>query len=216
MAFHTKTYDVYLVLTGASAALPWATDVWLPVADALAPFMVTARGKAAVRSVQIDKATKKSAKFGRLVWHADSHRKWTHDAPDAAARVFLGTEAWAPSWTQCEKDREAPDCYVSLSSAESVMRDRPLQFGGKLLVALTADAPPAQRDALRAAIADIARDVQSPLTVYQHRAWGKASFGGFTAAMNDLSFAGLFKDGDPHTCPLDPATFMETWSPVVS
>lgn len=207
-------YDVYLVLTGAAAAPLWRTDVWLPAAQALDAYTVSARGKAAVRSVQIDKATRKSAKFGRLMWNADSHRKWTHDAPDTAPWIFLGTEAWAPSWNQCEKDRQAPDCYVSVSQPTAVGLDRPLQFGGKLLVALAADAPEALRAALRAAIIGIAREQRSPLTVYQHRPWGKASFGGFTAAMNDLSVTGLFKDGDPQARPLDLATFVEDWSPV--
>lgn len=214
MAFHTKMYDVYLVLTGASSARPWCTDVWLPVADALAPFVASARGKAAVRCVQIDKATKQSAKFGRLAWNAASHRKWTHAAPDAAPWTFLGTEAWAPSWGQCEKDHQAPDCYVSVSQPAAVGLDRPLHFGGKILVALSADAADEARAQLREAILGIARDLDSPLTVYQRRAWGKASYGGFTAAMNDLSFAGLFKEGDPHARPLDLATFVDTWSPV--
>lgn len=214
MAFHTKTYDVYLVLTGAESARPWSTDVWLPIAQALAPFTVSARGKAAVRCVQIDKHTRKSAKFGRLAWNEVSHRKWTHDAPDAAPWTFIGSEAWAPSWTQCEKDNEAPDCYVSVSPPCAVALATPMQFGGKLLVALAADAPDALRAQLRAAIAGIARDLDSPLAVHQQRPWGTASYGGFTGAMNDLSFAGLFKAGNPQKRPLDLETFVDAWSLV--
>lgn len=214
MAFHTKMYDVYLVLSGASADCPWSTSAWLPIADALAPYTLSARGKPAVRCVQIDKSTRKSAKFGRLGWNAESHRKWTHDEPDAAPWFFIGSEAWGPSWNQCEKDDEAPDCYVSVSPPNAGRQDTALQFGGKLLVALAAGAPDKQRADLRASIIAIARELDSPLTVYQHRPWGMASYGGFTGAMNDLSVTGLFKQGSPHDRPLDLATFNEAWSPV--
>ncbi|WP_313625681.1 hypothetical protein [Achromobacter sp.] len=214
MAFHTRMYDVYLVLTGASAPVPWSTGSWLPVAQALAPFAVSERGKAAVRCTQIDKATRKRASFGRLGWNEASHRKWTHDMPQEAPWTFLGAEAWAPSWTQCEKDGLAPDCFVALSTPSALMRESPLQFGGKLLVALTCDAPQESRDQLRDAIAGVAQSLDSPLTVHQSRAWGKASYGGFTAAMNDLSVASLFHNGSPHERPLDLSTFEESWSPV--
>ncbi len=214
MAFHTRMYDVYLVLTGASAPVPWSTDSWLRVAQALGPFAVSERGKAAVRCTQIDKATRKRASFGRLGWNEASHRKWTHDASQDAPWRFLGAEAWAPSWTQCEKDGRAPDCFVDLSTPSVLGGDEPLLFGGTLLVALACEAPQPVRDRLRDAIAGVARDLDSPLTVHQSRAWGKAAYGGFTAAMNDLSIAGLFKNGSPHARPLDLATFEETWAPV--
>ena len=180
-------YDVYLVLTGAAAARPWTTDAWLPVAQALAPFTGSARGKPAVRCSQIDKSTRKSAKFGRLGWNAESHRKWTHDAPDAAPWIFLGAEAWAPSWNQCEKDNQAPDCYVSLSTPAVVGLDKPLRFGGKLLVALAADAPEDMKAQLRDTIIAVARELDSPLAVHQLRPWGKSSYGGFTGAMDELA-----------------------------
>lgn len=214
LAFHTRTYDAYLVLTGPSAPAPWTTGTWLTVAEALAPFADSARGKAAVRCTQIDKATRKRASFGRLGWNEASHRKWTHDAPETAPWTFLGAQAWAPSWTQCERDNQAPDFFVALSTPNSGLRDKPRQFGGKLLVALACDAPQDQRDRLREAVVAVARGLDSPLTVHQERAWGRASYGGFTAAMNDLCIVGLFRGGDPHQRPLDLATFEEPWAAV--
>ncbi|MEN4920172.1 hypothetical protein ABE485_15985 [Achromobacter spanius] len=215
MAFHTRTYDAYLVLTGPSAPAPWTTAAWLPVAQALAPFTESPRGKAAVRCTQIDKATRKRASFGRLGWNEAAHRKWTHDAPETAPWIFLGAEAWAPSWTQCERDVQAPDCFVALSTPSAVHRDEPLHFGGKLLVALACDAPQDLRARLRETVVAVARGLDSPLAAHQVRAWGKpSSYGGFTAAMNDLSIVGLFRGGNPHERPLDLATFEESWTAV--
>ena len=61
VAFHTGEYDVYLVLTGTDAPSPWTTAAWLPLAETLAPFVASPRGKAAVRCTQLDRATRKKA-----------------------------------------------------------------------------------------------------------------------------------------------------------
>lgn len=216
VAFHTGEYDVYVVLTGADAPSPWTTAAWLPLAETLAPFVASPRGKAAVRCTQLDRATRKKASFGRLAWNEASHRKWTHDGAQAggAPWIFLGAEAWAPAWTQCEKDNAAPDCFVALSTPASGMTDKPVRFGGKLLVALTVDAPADTRAALRAAMQRIARASRSPLAVYQRRPWGRAAFGGFTGAINDLAYTGLFKAGDPHARAVDADSLSETWTPL--
>jgi len=124
-------------------------------------------------------------------------------------------EAWAPSWTVCVKEHEAPDFYLHLLPAPNVQHGVEPLFGSVLVIALAAAAPDARRDELRAAMITVATVLESPLAVCKRRAWGIASglTGGFRDAVQDLGVGrGLFRKEDPHAKPISLETFAEVWS----
>jgi hypothetical protein len=192
----------------------------LEIAHRLEPFVSSPRGKTALRTTQLAAGTGKKMAFGKLGWDLRSHKHWTHFASadydeSSAQRLFLSTEAWTPSWTQCVKDDAAPDFYMSLYNAHSSVTHGPSQFSAILLIALSALAPDIQRAELRTAVISIARHCESPLCVWKRRSWGRqVGTVGFTEALNDLGLVGLFKPGDRHRRPLDLSTFADEWAPL--
>ncbi|CAN7588706.1 MULTISPECIES: hypothetical protein [Variovorax] len=218
--YYAKNYDVF-VLLGAPSLLPWQWQVWVKIEQLLAPFVRSDRGKPTVRSSQTSGLGKeyRSVAFGKMGWDLKSHARWAHGSPSNALESnswrFLGTEAWAPSWTVCEKEHEAPDFYLHLLSAPNVQHGGASQFGSMLVVALAASASEMRRGELRAAMTAVATLLESPLVVCKHRAWGIASgtAGGFRDAIQDFGVGrGLFREEDPHAQPISLETFSEAWS----
>ena len=174
----------------------------------------SARGKAGVRSLQYNPKGKPIS-FGRLAWDDKSHAKWTH-TPETTEARFMSLEAWAPSWTICEKDDQAPDLFLALANEALPGRaDKSLQFGQRLVCAIATDMGPSAAATLQASLVQLAAQ-QSPVTFARtHRQWGRASsYGGFTGAIQDMLIGGLFQSGDPHARPLDAATFREVWTRI--
>jgi len=220
--FYAKNYDVF-VLLGAPGLLPWQWQVWVKIEPLLASFASSDRGKPTVRSSQASGLGKehRSLAFGKLGWDLKSHARWTHGSPSNALESnpwrFLGTEAWAPSWTVCEKEHEAPDFYLHLLRAPDVRQRGVPQFGSILVVALAASASETRQRELLSAMGAIATLLESPLAVCKRRAWGIASgaAGGFRDAVQDFGVGrGLFREEDPHAQPICLESFSEAWSPL--
>ncbi|WP_440532145.1 hypothetical protein [Variovorax sp. YR566] len=220
ISYHAKEYEVYVVL-GAPGVLPWAWSVWREIAPLLSPFVGSPRGKPFVRSSQTMGLGKqhRSVAFGRMGWDQKSHASWTHgsptSSPDAETWNFVGTEVWAPSWNVCEKNLEAPDFYMHLLCAPPCKQDHSPQFSSILVVAFAASSAGARRVELRAAMTTIAKLLDSPFSVWKHRAWGipVGLSGGFRDAVQDFGVgSGLFKNADPHERRLGLDTFTETWA----
>lgn len=114
MAFFSRDYEVFLLLAAPDAPPLWNAAQWTPFAASLDGLMAQARGKAGVRSHQYNPKGKPIS-FGRLGWDEKSHAKWTHTAATTQAR-FMTVEAWAPTWTLCEKDDQAPDVFLALAN----------------------------------------------------------------------------------------------------
>jgi hypothetical protein len=216
MPFHTKEYDVYVVLSGPRTTPPWSWNKWSGIAKRLEPFTSSTRGKVSLRTTQVSKDTQKKLPFGKLGWDITSHSRWTHGSPTNAAEsarwVFYSAEAWAPSWTQCEKEKDAPDFFMSLNNAHIQGESEKSQFGAKLIIALSVLESETRRADFRMAVMSISKSVASPLTVWKQRCWARP-FGtvGFTDALNDLGVIGLFKVGNYHQRPLNTGTFSEDW-----
>lgn len=212
MTFFSRDYEVFLLLAAPDAIPLWDAAQWLPFAASLDGLVAQARGKAAVRSHQYNPKGKPIA-FGRLSWDATSHAKWTHTAATTQAR-FMSLEAWAPTWTTCEKDDQAPDVFLALANESLLgLAGKSLQFGQRLVCAIATDMGADAAATLQAALAQLA--VQQDAVVFAHtrRQWGRASpYGGFTDAIQDMLIGGLFRQDDPHAHPLDDATFREKWT----
>lgn len=213
MAFFSRDYEVFLLLAAPGAAPLWNAAQWTPCAASLDGLMAqaSARGKAGVRSHQYNPKGKPIA-FGRLGWDAKSHAKWTHTAATTEAR-FMTLEAWAPTWTTCEKDNQAPDLFLSLANESLLGRaGKPLQFGQRTVCAIATDMGPDAAATLRQSLAQLAAQQDAVVFAHTRRQWGRAAYGGFTGAIQDMLIGGLFQPDDPHARPLDAATFRETWT----
>lgn len=217
MAFYSKEYDAYVILSGPRTIPPWSWEKWSAISTFLEPFTITARGKISLRTTQISKDSRKKIPFGKLGWDDESHSRWTHGSPitleTSRGWLFLSAEAWAPSWTLCEKNGEAPDFFISLRNAPMGDESNASQFGAVLILALSGSEVENRRSDFRMAVSSVAKSVASPLIVWKRRTWGRP-FGaaGFTDALNDLAVTGLFKVGNPHQRLLDAATFAEEWN----
>ena len=214
MAFHDNQYSVFLVLAAPGAAPLWGADTWFQLASSLQPLTSSARGKASVRSTQYD-AQGKSVSFGRLGWDERSSSKWNHSSPHDDSRRFVHVEAWAPSWTQCEKDNSAPDFYFALANERVLGRaGKQLLFSQRVIAALEIDAAPSLHALLRSVMRDLALHTDAPLFAHTSRPWGLSAGSGFSRAIQDMLIGHLFRPGDPHARRLDLTTFAEPWAYV--
>ncbi|MGK5071425.1 hypothetical protein [Janthinobacterium sp. ZB1P44] len=212
MAFFSREYEVFLLLAAPDAPPLWEAAQWTPFAASLDGLMAQARGKAGVRSHQYNPKGKPIA-FGRLGWDAKSHAKWTHTPATTQAR-FMSLEAWAPTWTSCEKDDQAPDVFLALANESLLgLAGKSLQFGQRLVCAIATDMGADAAATLQAALAQLAAQQDAVVFARRQRQWGSASpYGGFTDAIQDMLIGGLFRQDDPHAHPLDDATFREKWT----
>ncbi len=151
--------------------------------------------------------------MGRAVAHSMDSKfdgRWRESSAD---RVFLSAEAWAPSWTQCAKDGEAPHFFLSLHNERAGAAPETLHFTAIVVIALSVQESDDRRQRLRTAVKAIARLLESPISVFKQRSWGKqVGRVGYTAALNDLGFVGLFKRGDHHRRPLNLDTLADQWA----
>ena len=125
----------------------------------------------------------------------------------------MTVEVWAPTWSLCEKDDQAPDVFLALANESLLGRaGKPLQFGQRLVCAIATDMGPEAAATLRQALVQLAAQQDAVFFAHTRRQWGRAAYGGFTGAIQDMLIGGLFQPDDPHARPLDADTFRETWS----
>lgn len=213
MAFFSRDYEVFLLLAAPGAAPLWDAAQWTPFAASVDGLMAQARGKAGVRSHQYNPRGK-PIPFGRLGWDDKSHAKWTHTPVTTEAR-FMSLEAWAPTWTTCEKDDLAPDLFLALANESLLgLAGKPLQFSQRLVCAIATDMGCAAAATLRQSLAHLAAQQDAVVFAHTRRQWGRAAYGGFTGAIQDMLIGGLFRQDDPHARPLDASTFRAAWSSI--
>jgi hypothetical protein len=211
MAFFSRDYEVFLLLAAPDAVPLWDAAQWTPFAASLDGLMAQARGKASVRSHQYDPKGK-SIPFGRLGWDTKSHAKWTHTPQTTQAR-FMSLEAWAPAWTICEKDGQAPDLFLALANESLLgLPGKTLQFSQRLVCAIATDMGPEAAATLRLSLTQLAAQQDAVIFAHTRRQWGRAAYGGFTGAIQDMLIGGLFQPDDPHARALDAAAFCEPWT----
>jgi hypothetical protein len=213
MTFFSSDYEVFLLLAAPAAPPLWEAAQWTPFSASLDGLIQQARGKAAVRSHQYNPKGK-PIPFGRLGWDGKSHAKWTH-TPETTEARFMSLEAWAPAWTLCEKDNLAPDLFLALANESLLgLAGKRLQFGQRLVCAIASDMGPDAAATLRQSLAQLATQQDAVVFAHTRRQWGRAAYGGFTGAIQDMLISGLFQPDDPHARPLDASTFREAWTRI--
>lgn len=204
MAFHSGTYDVWLLVTEGPA--PWMRTEWPKLARRLDPVVAFAEPPAAVRTYQYGNGSRPDPKFGKLGWDARSHALWALDAK--ADRTLLNVELWAPGWTRCVKRGRAPDVFFALQNPRCVWTKSPFSAAVVLAVARTLG-DDARAEAARA-VKCIAGDLRTVLRVHRRCPWGRSEYGGFTDAINDLLSTGSpFREGWERAEPVKLATWVK-------
>ena len=213
MSFFARDYAVYLLLAAPAAPPLWQAAQWAPFAASLDGIVAQARirGKAGVRSHQYN-SRGKLIPFGRLGWDDKSHAKWMHTPASCEAR-FMSAEAWAPSWTTCEKDNLAPELFLALANEALLGREgKALQFSQRLVCAIATDMGPEAAATAHASLAQLARHQDAVVFARTRRQWGSASAcGGFTDAIQDMLLGGLFRHDDPHAQMPDAQALRASW-----
>jgi len=218
MGFHTADYDVYVFLGDPASQPIWHWDKWLRLMPELTALLHIARGPASTRSTQFLANKRETVKFGRIGWKEPDQQKWTHGSPrtlDSSPNWrFLNAELWAPAWTQCERERSAPDVFMSIAS-EGAFVSTP-SFEPAILLAVVSELS-RRENLLVAHVIERLRELVDPkLVAHLHRPWGRAALGGigFSNSIQDLHVSGLFKAGRRHEREVDLDLFAETWELV--
>lgn len=217
MGFHTARYDVYVALGDPKTAPLWRWKVWQRFLPAIDQLMNTARGKPAVRSTQFLAKLAGEVKFGRLGWKEADHQKWCHGSPTnkdtSKSWRFLSTEVWAPAWTACEREDLAPDVFLSIADESLAGGPRKgLQFNPVVILAVASELARKHPTELDIAVAALRELTLAKLLAYKRRAWGKSvGSNGFTNAIQDLVFSGLFIPGPRHEDEPGVRLFADKW-----
>ena len=217
MAFHTANYDVYVALGDPKATPLWKWKIWQRFLPAIDPLISAARGKAAVRSTQFLASLAGDVKFGRLGWKEADHQKWCHGSPankdTSRSWRFLNTEVWAPGWTACEREDLAPDVFLSIADDSHGGRQRKsLLFNPVVVLAVVSELAQRHATEVDIAVSALRQLSLAKLLCYKRRPWGKSiGSDGFTNAIQDLAFTGLFKPGLRHTGEPGLHLFADKW-----
>ena len=213
MRFWEREYQCYVVL--GSTGRPWAYAEWVPFAELLSPVTNICRAKGLLRVSQMDSGTKKWLKYGKTEWRPEHHTKWTHGSPTTTGKdstwAFYFVEGSFPSLPQCERDDSPPDLYFVILNEAFLRPGRPAAFNPRFFFALASDLPESAHRQMREIIDTVARQYSCVLKGTVHRKWGTPFGSGFTNAIQDISFTGLFKLGDYHARPISFDSFVESW-----
>ena len=218
--FHARIYDLYVILGATDSPELWQWKNWQSIADGLNPFISLSKGKAAVRTTQFSNTDKKHISFGQIGWNEKGHQKWTHGSPitgkESDSWYFMGMELWSPDWNVSVRAKLAPDVFFALNNQISSHRKTPIKFNQIIIFAVSVDAGETIRANARKWVQELSLKLNSPLTAYQERAWGKAfgNSGGFSNSIQDMASTGLFKVGDYHNRPVNLETFEEPWTQI--
>jgi hypothetical protein len=216
IAFHEREYHTYVILGASEALKPWEASGFHTIQHALSPLLSVARGRAAVRSSQVESISRQPVRFGRISWSPDGHAKWVlgsgQNMGDAPKRIFGDVEVWGPSWTACDREGLAPDIFFAMRSMEGdPLRLGLPSLGSLIILAVAVDTAEDLGPMAERAARQVSQAVATPLTVYQRRPWGRANSLGYSAALNDLIYGQLFTLAKLNADGVGPAMFSEQW-----
>ncbi len=220
MAFYERSYKCFVILGNPETPAVWHWDRWQVFASIFDPIIGLARDKALVRSGQFYKGSRKEVKFGRLGWSARHHERWVHESPTTREKSkewdFFFLEAIAPSLPQCTREGTPPDVFLALSNEGHITTSIPLLFNPTVFLAIAEDVAISAEGEIHRAIEQTAKLLEAKLVAAIARPWGFSAGSGYSHAIQDIAYTGLFKAGQAHSRPLDLDTFREQWRNVKS
>lgn len=190
-----------VVFAGMRRPPVWTWPTFSAVVDALTRLTELPGTPVAVRSVQSDESGEKQARFGRLSWSPESHRRWVQGAPDTdripETREFCFTEIWAPGWSHCEKEDGAPYVFIALDNPFVAGHPRDGQFNQLVHVALPVALAEHHASSVLSALTDIGAGIDSVLSVYRITPWWHQLESVQDALTNHFHYVGLDEDSIP-------------------
>lgn len=184
-------YLAYLIV-GAGRALAWERAKWAEAVAVLDPLVGACEGDVGVRSSQIDRKTRREARFGRLGWNAKSHEKWTLEK--RGLREFYSTEVWCPRWTQCEREGRDPDVLILLENPHIVGKPLKGQFNQLLLLAVTHQLAEQRRTEVESALQGLNELMGGVATFVRSAPWNNHGDCVQDVLTNHFSYEGLHED----------------------
>jgi hypothetical protein len=218
MAFHTAEYDVYALLSDAATQPLWYWDQWRLLMPALDALLHAARGPASIRITQLLPDRRKTVKFGRIGWKELDQQKWTHYSPrtmeSCSTWTFQDAELWAPAWTQCERDKSAPDIFMAISG--NIVYKRSTSFGPVIVFAVRSELYSRQNSLVASVVKQLRELVKPKLVAHIRRTWGRSMRDGlgFFDSLQELHILGLFRIGPLENLPVDLGLFEDKWELV--
>jgi hypothetical protein len=217
MAYHEREYDLFIIQGTKDSPDIWKWKHWESWAIALAPFAESLRGKSALRCNQYSLNQLQKIPFGKLAWDEKSHQRWTHGSPvnitNSSEWMFLGVEAWSPSWTACVRENMPPDFFFSMTNP-NFNRTENIKDTPFIVCAIPALADSKKAQELELVLSNLAKSLPASLFAYKRRSWGVPSFpgsNGFTYAIQDIFKSPLSYAGNPNADPFEEDTLPETW-----
>ncbi len=180
-AFHERNYDVQFWVGTSDPVPPWSALQWTHLRPAFDAVVVAGRAPVKFHSSQIDRASGKHVKFGRLSWSVKGDQIWVPG--NLERRYFENVEMWAPNFGVCMREGRSPDTYFDLTN-----------IGGSggydwfTVAALAMDVPEARR---RVTLANIHIALTSAYpqlwSASGRRQWGYSWGSAFEDGMQELS-----------------------------
>ncbi|MFM9965757.1 MAG: hypothetical protein ACKV2Q_31630 [Planctomycetaceae bacterium] len=190
-------YDTFFLRAGSEGVPLWNWSSWVAATKSLDAIVNVARGPASVRTTQYLPGNKETIRFGRIGWDEKGHKKWTHGSPTNASESanwsFFDLEVWAPSWTVCEKESDAPDVYLRITN-DSYYLEKPDLAKPPCFVLLTVRHEVADviRDALNAAVMQLSNLLSPEISGSTCRSWRSTGGAkGYRPGIQDLRFEDL-------------------------
>jgi len=182
-SFHKREYEVQFWVGPSDVPAPWSTAHWPELRESFSALVSAGRQPIRIHSSQIDLATRRHVRFGKLAWSPQSDSRWMLESPDQ--RHFETLEMWAPSPTVCKRESRAPDTYFDLTNMNGA--------GGHAwfaVAALACEIPASTRRSVLAGIhASFSASDRHIVSAVGSRWWGYSWGDGFEDGMQELSYA---------------------------
>lgn len=196
---YARQYQVDVVI---AERLPWDAAVWQALAPGFDPLLAGAYGTTALQTAQHDSG--KRLRPGKLAWDERSHERWTLRA--GSSRTFVSTEAWAPSWKHCARERRPPNIYLHVVDRSTVTGS----LEPAVILAVALDVDPAALAAADKAMRIAADVLRAKAHGRSLRRWARSNGAEFTDAIQDVGLSSNLT----RVSSSGALTLRRTWEPV--
>jgi hypothetical protein len=174
MGFEDRSYHYYIIFgVNHPEKEPWLENEWFRDFEPLFNNIIEIspyKKDTGLRVLEYKKVNEtdkyyKEYKLGRLKWDKKSHEKWT--LKDNDNRRFHHFESWTPLWTICEKNKTAPDIYISISNEKDSRGNAQRQFDTFVTIAIAENIGTMSKNI----ILKLSEKFNSKRTVYVKKSW---------------------------------------------
>jgi hypothetical protein len=176
MSWDDKIYNFYLIFGENSPGRePWLENEWFNNFEPLFNKIIEIspyKKDTGLRVYEMEKKDEsneyyKEYKLGKLNWDKKSNEKWTLRTNDK--RYFMNFQSWTPRWTICDKIKDAPDIFLSISNENYPNNKTALEFDTMVVIAISESIGTIDIETIK----ELSKNFNSKRTVYTKRGWFK-------------------------------------------